>query len=99
MNFNAGRAQASRKRGNDLIGMAADDGVAWSDAQIVERGFVAMRAGPQQRGAIANKTGAGGDDPEQDGEGADAGAERDPEAAIGDQFGGFGGIRDVESVA
>ena len=83
----------------NLIGVAAHDGVAGSDAQIVERGLVAVRTGPQQRRAITEKTGSGGDHPDQDGEGADAGGQRNPKAAVGDQLLGLGGLGDVESVA
>ena len=94
-----GDAQAGGERGNHLVGVAAHDGVAGSDAQVVERGLVEVRPGPQQRCAVTEKAGSGGDHPDQNGEGADAGAQRDPEAAAGDQLRGLGGLGDVEGVA
>ena len=94
-----GDLQTGGKGGNQLVGVAADDGVAGSDAQIVERGLAGVRAGPEQRRAVAEKAGAGGDHPDEDGEGADAGGERDPEAAVGDHLLGLGGVGDFEGVA
>ena len=67
-----GRLQTGGNRRNHLVGVAAHDGVAGSHAQLIQRGLVVMRPGPQQRGAITQKTGTGGDHPDQDGEGADA---------------------------
>jgi hypothetical protein len=76
--------------------VTAHDGVAGSDAEIVDGGFAG--AGPEQRCAVAEVTGAGGDHPDQDGEGADGCAERDPKAAVGDHLFGLGGLGDVEGV-
>ncbi len=57
-----------------------------------------LRTGPQQRRAVAQKAGSGGDHPDQDGQGSEGGAERELKAAIRDQKLGLGGLRDVERV-
>ena len=61
--LDGGRSQAGGERGNQLVGVAAHDGVAGSHAQVVEGGLAAVRTGPKQRGAVAEKTGSGGDQP------------------------------------
>ena len=79
--------------------MAADDGVAWRHAQIVERGFAGVRAGPEQRSAVTEEAGAVGDHPHQNQTRAYTCGERSPEAAVGDELFRLGGSGDVESVA
>src|SRR5215472_10514289 len=58
-----------------------------------------MRAGPQKRGAVAEKAGTGGDHPEQQDDGRGRGAERDPETPASDQLLRIGGLGDGQSVA
>src|SRR5579863_8483118 len=79
--------------------MAAYDGVAGSDAQVVERGFAVVLAGPQKRRAVTEETGPRRDDPEQDGESADARGEGAPHAQVADQFGRLRELGYLERIA
>src|SRR5215467_8396135 len=47
MQLDAGRPQTDRKRCHHLVGVAAYEGIAGSHAQIIERGLMAVRAGPK----------------------------------------------------
>ncbi len=99
MHRDARRTQADGNRGNDLVGVAAHNGIAGRDAQVVERGLIAVRTGPQQRSAVAEETRTGSDDPDQEREGAGGGSERDPQTAVSDELRRLGGLGDIEGIA
>ena len=68
----AGRLHADGDCGNQLVGVAAHDGVARGDTKVVERGFAGVRAGPEQRCAVTEKAGACRNHPDKRCKGADA---------------------------
>ena len=83
---------------DELVRIAANGCISRADAKVVQRRRAGVRAGPEQMGAVAEKSWRGDDHPEENTGGGDANTQQGQEPAIGREGSGFDPARDVQGV-